>query len=233
MDPILEFARQHGLAVIEDAAQAHGATYRGLPVGSIGDAGCFSFYPGKNLGAFGEAGAIVTQSEQLADIVRVLRDHGQVRKYQHTRIGWNCRMDGIQAAVLRVKLPYLARGNHLRRERALQYGRAFADVGEIITPFAAPYVEHVYHLYAIRVRDRSRVCRFLSNRRIDSGIHYPVPIHLQEAYQHLGYGPGSFPVTERVAEELLSLPMFPELTPHQVDAVVGCVRESIANEVVS
>src|SRR5205085_10492971 len=151
MDPILEFARKHGLFVIEDAAQAHGAEYKGRKAGTLGDAGCFSFYPGKNLGAFGEAGAIVTNDAELREKIQVLRDHGQARKYYHTLLGWNCRMDGVQAAILSIKLGHLEEANRLRRERALQYKQAFAGIEGVATPFEADYARHVYHVYAIRV----------------------------------------------------------------------------------
>ncbi len=227
MDQILSFGRKHGLYVIEDAAQAHGAEYKGRKAGSLGDAGCFSFYPGKNLGAFGEAGAVVTNDDKLQEKIRILRDHGQTRKYHHTLVGWNCRMDGIQAAVLRVKLRNLQRDNILRHERAGQYNRALAEIAEIATPFEADYSQHVYHIYAIRVQERDEVMRFLAAREIECGIHYPIPIHLQDAYRSLGYGRQSFPVAEQIAGELISLPMFPELTIEQVEFVTACVREAV------
>ncbi len=227
MDPIMAFAREHGLLVIEDAAQAHGAEYKRRKVGSIGDAGCFSFYPGKNLGAFGEAGAVVTDNQELRDKLRILRDHGQIRKYHHTMIGWNCRMDGIQAAVLRIKLRHLEEGNQLRRTHALQYNRSFENIEEIVRPFAAAYAKHVYHIYAIRVQARDEIVRRLEEEGIGCGVHYPVPVHLQEAYAGLGYGLGSFPVAERAASEFISLPMFPELTPAQIEAVTGKVKEAV------
>ncbi len=226
MDPILEFARKHNLFVIEDAAQAHGAKYKGRTAGTLGDAGCFSFYPSKNLGALGEAGAIVTNDAELQEKLRILRDHGQVCKYRHDVIGWNCRMDGIQAAVLSVKLPYLESGNSLRRTHALQYNRAFDGMGEVVTPFEAPYAQHVYHVYAIRVEERDEVTRFLKERAIQCAVHYPVPIHLQKAYQHLGYVTGSLPISERIAREFISLPMFPELTEAQINMVVLATKES-------
>lgn len=226
MDPILEFARKHNLFVIEDAAQAHGAKYKGRTAGTLGDAGCFSFYPSKNLGALGEAGAIVTNDAELQEKLRVLRDHGQVHKYRHDVIGWNCRMDGIQAAVLSVKLPYLESGNSLRRTHALQYNRAFDGLGEVVTPFEASYARHVYHVYAIRVEERDEVTRFLKERAIQCAVHYPVPIHLQKAYQHLGYATGSLPISERIAREFISLPMFPELTEAQINMVVLATKES-------
>ncbi len=228
MDPILEFAREHDLFVIEDAAQAHGAEYKGRKVGALGDVGCFSFYPGKNLGAFGEAGAIVTDNVELQEKIRILRDHGQVRKYRHTMIGWNCRMDGIQAAVLSVKLQNLERGNLLRRVHALQYSRAFQGVEEVVTPFEAAYARHVYHIYAIRVQERDQVMWLLKEKGIQCGVHYPVPIHLQKAYQSLGYKNGAFPIAEQIAKEFISLPMFPELTKAQVEMVALCVKEAAA-----
>jgi dTDP-4-amino-4,6-dideoxygalactose transaminase len=228
MDPILEFAREHGLFVIEDAAQAHGAEYKGRKVGAIGDAGCFSFYPGKNLGAFGEAGAVVTDNVELQEKIRILRDHGQVRKYRHTMIGWNCRMDGIQAAVLSVKLQHLESWNSLRRSHALQYNQAFDGMDEVITPFEAPYARHVYHIYAIRVQERDEVMWLLKEKGIQCGVHYPIPVHLQMAYRSLGYKKGDLPISEQTALEFISLPMFPELTEAQVEVVALCVKEATA-----
>jgi len=227
MDPILEFARKHGLFVIEDAAQAHGAKYNGRKAGTLGDAGCFSFYPGKNLGAFGEAGAIVTNSSDLQEKIRILRDHGQARKYRHTMIGWNCRMDGIQAAVLGVKLPHLENGNSLRRAHALRYNEAFAEVDEVTTPLEAPYARHVYHIYAIRVQERDAVMWFLKEKGVQCGVHYPIPVHLQMAYRSLGYKKGDLPRSERMALEFISLPMFPELTETQLNIVALAVKEAI------
>jgi dTDP-4-amino-4,6-dideoxygalactose transaminase len=228
MDPIMEIARNYKLFVIEDAAQAHGAEYKGRKAGTLGDAGCFSFYPGKNLGAFGEAGAVITNDLKLQEKIRVLRDHGQVRKYHHTMIGWNCRMDGIQAAVLSVKLQHLTRGNDLRRSHARTYNEALSSMEQFITPVEARYAKHVYHVYAIRVQERNEVMEFLSNKGIGYGVHYPVPIHLQEAYRSLGYEKGSFPIAERTSEEFLSLPMFPELIPAQLDLVVEALKDCIA-----
>jgi dTDP-4-amino-4,6-dideoxygalactose transaminase len=230
MDPILEFARSHGLFVIEDAAQAHGAEYNGRKAGTMGDAGCFSFYPGKNLGALGEAGAVVTNDPELRNKIQALRDHGQARKYVHTAMGWNCRMDGIQAAALSIKLRHLDEANRLRREHALQYNEAFAGMDDVATPFEADYARHVYHVYAIRVRQRDEVRRFLEQRGIGCGVHYPIPIHLQEACQDLGYRSGAFPVAENLAEEFLSLPMFPELTEEQIEYVARCLGEVVAVE---
>jgi dTDP-4-amino-4,6-dideoxygalactose transaminase len=227
LDPIVEFAATHGLTVVEDAAQAHGARYKGVRVGTIGQLGCFSFYPGKNLGAFGEAGAIVTNDEALDERIRTLRDHGQTHKYNHSAIGWNCRMDGIQAAVLSVKLKYLDRANALRRQHAATYNQAFALVEDIITPVSADYAEHVYHVYSIRVQEREHAVWLLGKKGVQFGIHYPVPIHRQKAYQFLGYDIGSFPVAETLAHQLISLPMFPELTRSQIDIVVHVLKEAV------
>ncbi len=220
MDAILEIARRRGLPVIEDACQAHGAEYRGRKAGSIGTAGCFSFYPGKNLGALGEAGAVVTNNEALRNKIQILRDHGQAKKYHHALIGWNARMDGIQGAALRVKLKHLDRANQARRANARFYEQQLAEVEEVILPTEAEYARHVYHLYVVRVQDRDRVLQAMANRGIACGIHYPIPVHLQEAYRFLGHRKGSFPVAERCAEEFLSLPMYPELTATQMGAVV-------------
>jgi dTDP-4-amino-4,6-dideoxygalactose transaminase len=228
MDPICEVAREHGLFLIEDACQAHGAEYKGRKVGGLGDAACFSFYPGKNLGAFGEAGAVVTNDAKLQEKIRILRDHGQVRKYYHSMVGWNCRMDGIQAAVLRIKLRHLERANQLRRSHAARYDRAFHAIAEIITPVQMAGVRHVYHIYAIRVRNRDEVIRCLAEKGIECGVHYPVPIHLQEAYRNIGYRPGAFPIAERCAREFVSLPMFPELSSAEVAMIAEEVKETVA-----
>jgi dTDP-4-amino-4,6-dideoxygalactose transaminase len=227
MDPIIEFARDHGLLVVEDAAQAHGAEYKGRRVGTLADAACFSFYPGKNLGALGEAGAVVTASAELQEKIRILRDHGQVRKYHHEMVGWNGRMDGIQAAVLSVKLRRLEAGNQLRRSHARQYDAAFEGLEEIKLPFASPLVRHVYHIYAIRVSNRDMVMGRLTDRGIGCGVHYPVPIHLQGAYRSLGYARGAFPIAEHCSAEFVSLPMFPELTTAQLETVIQSVREAV------
>lgn len=231
MDPILEIARKHGLLVLEDAAQAHGAEYKGRRAGSIGDIGSFSFYPGKNLGAFGEAGALVTNDARLAESIRILRDHGQVRKYHHTMIGWNGRMDGIQGAVLSIKLRHLDKANELRRKHAEHYTAALRGLDEIVTPLEATHSRHVYHVYAIRVRDRDAVMRTLNQDGVGCGIHYPVPIHLQEAYRYLGFKRGAYPVAEQCADEFLSLPMYPELTEEQVELAIASVAHAVAVEV--
>ena len=224
MDPIMEIARKHGLHVIEDACQAHGAEYKGRQAGSIGDTGCFSFYPGKNLGALGEAGAVVTNSDPLKQQIQMLRDHGQSRKYYHAVIGWNARMDGIQGAALQIKLRHLAAGNAARRKHAKHYDELLAGLDGVIRPQEAPARVHVYHIYAIRVQRRDWMLQTLAARGISCGIHYPVPVHLQEAYRSLGYARGSFPVAERCADEFLSLPMFPELTCDQVEYVAREIR---------
>jgi dTDP-4-amino-4,6-dideoxygalactose transaminase len=228
MDPIVDFGRKHGLYVIEDACQAHGATYKGKRVGTFGETACFSFYPGKNLGAFGEAGAIVTRSAELDEKIKILRDHGQVRKYFHSAIGWNCRMDGIQAAVLRIKLRQLEAANQRRCNHAAQYDAGLRECEGVITPTRASYARHVYHIYAIRVSNRDEIMKCLADQGIATGIHYPVPVHLQEAYQNLGYVPGAFPIAERCAGEFVSLPMYPELTHSQVEQVIECVNEAIS-----
>jgi dTDP-4-amino-4,6-dideoxygalactose transaminase len=227
MDPILEFARARGLIVIEDAAQAHGAEYKGRKAGTLGDAGCFSFYPGKNLGAFGEAGGVVTNDAGINEKIRILRDHGQARKYHHSMIGWNCRMDGIQGAVLQVKLRQLDRGNALRRNHAAEYGKAFRDLEEVIAPSEAEWGKHVYHVYALRVLERDALIARLNKAGIGCGIHYPVPVHLQQAYRSLGYARGAFRVSEQTCDEFVSLPMYPELDTEQRRAVIAAVKEAI------
>ena len=220
MDPIMEIARRRGLYVVEDACQAHGAEYKGRKTGSIGHIGAFSFYPGKNLGALGEAGGITTNDAILAEKMRVLRDHGQATKYFHDVVGWNGRMDGIQGAALRIKLRTLAQGNAARRAHAKLYTDLLANCEGVVTPTVASYSVPVFHLYVIRVQNRDKVLEALGQRGVACGIHYPKPVHLQKAYAALGKGRGSFPVTESAADEILSLPMFPELTREQVETVV-------------
>ncbi len=227
MDPIIEIASRHNIPIVEDACQAHGAEYKGKKAGTMGVAGCFSFYPGKNLGAFGEAGAVVTNDPELCLAIQMLRDHGQAKRYVHSKIGWNARMDGIQAAVLRVKLKNLDFVNARRRANARVYDKLLAGYDDVVTPIEAPHNTHVYHVYAVRVTDRDSVLDALGKRGVSCGIHYPVPIHLQEAYQWLGYGVGSFPIAEQCAAELLSLPMYPELTREQI----GYVCEQLSNVV--
>jgi len=230
MDPILDIAGAHGVPVIEDACQAHGAVYKGKKAGTLGVAAAFSYYPGKNLGAFGEAGGITTNDAALAQKIQVFRDHGQAKKYYHSHIGWNARMDGIQGAVLSVKLKGLDVANTRRRSHALLYDQLLGELEEIITPFEAPHNRHVYHVYAVRVEMRNQVMQALADKGIGCGIHYPVPVHLQEAYRCLGHRPGSFPVAERCADEFLSLPMYPELTPEQVHLVVKELKLSLSSK---
>ncbi|HSO62489.1 MAG TPA: DegT/DnrJ/EryC1/StrS family aminotransferase, partial [Desulfobacterales bacterium] len=203
MDPILEIARKHQLAVIEDACQAHGALYKGRPAGSMGIAGCFSFYPGKNLGAFGDAGAVVTADANLAQTMRMLREHGQSRKYYHDMEGYTGRLDAIQAAVLRLKLRRLADWNRARRANAARYTQHLAEVPGVTVVAEAAYAESVYHLYVILVDDRDGLQRFLAEKGVGTNLHYPLPLHLQKAYAHRGFKKGDFPVSELTAARLL------------------------------
>ena len=231
MDPILELARRYNLIVVEDACQAHGAEYfsrkqnRWVKAGSMGHAGAFSFYPGKNLGACGEAGAATTNSEGIARKMRMLRDHGQSKKYYHDIEGYNGRLDSLQAGILSVKLRHLADWNRLRQEVAKRYHVLFADAKGVTLPHEPESSHAVYHLFVVRVRDREGLQKHLSEAKIDTGIHYPVPLHMQKAYANCGYKPGDFPVTERIAAEIVSLPMFPQLTQKQQQRVVESVKE--------
>ena len=228
MDPIMEIARKRKLFVIEDASQAHGAEYKGKKAGSIGDAGCFSFYPGKNLGAYGEAGAVVTNNEELDKKMRMLRDHGQAKKYYHSLVGWNARMDGIQGAILSVKLKHLPAWTEGRRRNAALYGELLKGVKGVTPPTEAGYGKHVYHIYAIRVADRDRLIAALAEKDIHCGIHYPIPVHLLDAYKSLNLGKGSFPVAEKSASEFVSLPMFAELTREQIARVATELKAIVA-----
>ena len=218
MDPILEIAKRHNLVVIEDAAQAHGAEYKGRRAGSLGDMGCFSFYPGKNLGAYGEGGMVVTDNEEYARTIRMLRDWGAEKKYQHVLKGYNYRLEGIQGAVLRVKLRHLEKWTEARRTAAAHYDELLSGTG-VPTPKAMAYARHVYHVYAVRTSQRSQWQQALQDKGIQTGIHYPIPVHLLPAYSDLGYKAGDFPHAERAANEVLSLPMFPELTRSQCEEV--------------
>lgn len=230
MDPILTLARQFHLKVIEDACQAHGARYFSRqdhcwkPAGSLGDAAAFSFYPGKNLGACGEAGAVTTNDETLAATVRMLRDHGQSQKYLHAIEGYNGRLDAIQAGILSVKLRHLPPWTEKRRALAARYGQLLRATPEIILPAELPSSKAVYHVYAVRVQDREALQSALTQAGIGTGVHYPTPLHLQQAYAWLGHTHGDFPVAERVAAEVLSLPMYPQLTCEQQDRVVEALR---------
>jgi len=234
MDAILDIAKEFGLIVIEDACQAHGAQYfskkqnRWVPAGSMGRAAAFSFYPGKNLGACGEAGAVTTNEVDLAAKVRMIRDHGQAKKYYHDIEGYNGRLDAIQAGLLDVKLRHLADWNKERRDRAAEYKKLFAAAGSPVNvPFEPEWSRAVYHLYVVRVDDRDGMMAALKDQGIGTGIHYPIPLHLQKAYKHLGYGEGDFPVCEKVAKEIVSLPMFPQLKPEQQQQVVKAVAQFV------
>ncbi len=227
MGPILTLARRHGLVVIEDAAQAHGAEYRGQRVGSLGDLACFSFYPGKNLGACGEAGIVVTDNPEYTRTLRMLRDWGAERKYHHVLLGFNYRMEGLQGAVLRVKLRHLEAWTEARRTAAAHYNQLFAGSG-VLAPEAMDWARHVYHIYAIRSPDRTRWQEALQAKGIQSGIHYPFPIHLLPAHADLGYQAGDFPQAERAAAEVLSLPMCPELSASQRQEVAEAVLDLAA-----
>lgn len=218
MDPILAVAKKHGLYVIEDAAQAHGARYKGKRAGSIGDLACFSFYPGKNLGAYGDGGAVVTNDPELAQKARMYGNYGQTKKYHHESIGQNMRLDSVQAAILRVKLKYLDQWNATRVQMADLYREHLADT-KLLLPQCASFSDHVYHLFVVRHPDRDRILEKLGQDQIQSGLHYPIPIHMQKSYAHLGYKPGDFPVAEKLAETCLSLPMHGELTAGDVETV--------------
>ena len=229
MKPILAFAAKHGLAVVEDAAQAHGAQAGPRRAGALGDAGCFSFYPAKNLGAMGEAGAIVTSDAGLAARLRALRNHGQSHKNHHTVMGWNCRMDAIQAEVLRIKLRHLDAENQLRREHAQRYAASLVELPGLLPPAVGEPAGHVHHIHAVRVRGRDQVMAALAGHGIGCAIHYPVPAHLQAACADLGYQPGAFPVAEACAREFLSLPIYPELTSAQIDHVVRALHAALGS----
>ena len=229
MDPIMKIARAKGLFVIEDACQAHGAEYKGQPAGTIGDAGCFSFYPGKNLGAYGEAGAIVTNDSELAHKISTLRDHGQSKKYHHERIGCNARMDGMQGAILSVKLKHLRKWNEARKINARTYDALINGGDGITLPKRADFNHHVYHIYALRTKNRDKLIGHLASHNIQTGIHYPIPLHRQRAYQYLDLGTRSFPVSEACAEEFISLPMYPELTEDQIGYVSNKINDYISS----
>jgi dTDP-4-amino-4,6-dideoxygalactose transaminase len=224
MDPVVEIARRHRLGVVEDAAQAHGAEYKGRRVGCLGDLGCFSFYPGKNLGAYGEGGIVVTNRPDYMEMARMLRDWGQKEKYQHTLRGYNYRMDNLQGCILRVKLRHLDSWTEARRANADLYKRALSN-SEVTIPIEMPYSRHVYHLYVVRSAERDALQRFLY-RRVRTGIHYPIPVHLQPAYADLDYYPGDFPCSEKTAQEVLSLPMYPELQEPTQRYIAQCIANN-------
>ena len=223
MDPIMAIARKHKLLVIEDAAQAHGAEYKGRRAGSIGDLGCFSFYPGKNLGAYGEGGLVTTNNPDYAKTVRLLRDWGAEKKYYHDLPGYNYRMTGIQGAVLRVKLRHLEDWTEARRAHAALYTELLLD-SPVTPPQEMDYARHVYHIYCIRSKDRDGLQQALNDKEIQNGIHYPIPVHVQKAHADLGYKQGDFPLTEQVSDEILSLPMCAELTDDEIRQVVEAIQ---------
>ena len=224
MDPILEIARRHNLVVIEDAAQAHGAEYKGRRAGSMGDMGCFSFYPGKNLGAYGEGGAVTTNNPEYARTLRILRDWGAERRYHHHLKGFNYRLEGIQGAVLGVKMKYIEGWTETRRTHAARYDELLADSAYDL-PTTPSHLRHVYHVYAIRHPRRDALQAFLHDREIETNIHYPIPVHLQRCFAELKHKVGDFPHAERAANEVLSLPMYPELQPQQQDQVIAALHE--------
>ena len=224
LDPLRAIARRHGLFLVEDCAQAHFAEYKGVRVGGLSEASSFSFYPGKNLGAYGEAGAVATNDDQLARKFRMIRDHGAERKYDHEIPGHNYRMEGIQGAVLGVKLKHLSSWTDARRRIARQYAIRLGRVGELGLPKEMPYAKHVYHLYVVRAPQRERLLKHLESCDIGTGLHYPVPLHMQKVFSSLGYRKGAFPVTEKLAGEILSLPIYPELTDDQLGFVCDAIE---------
>ena len=229
LDAVFEVAARHDLRVIEDAAQAHGALYKGRRVGALGRAGCFSFYPGKNLGAYGEGGAVVTNDAEVARRIRMLRDHGSEQKYRHELVGYNMRLEGIQGAVLNVKLKYLDEWNALRRRHAARYRELLAPLtSSFKLPAEAEYAEHVYHLFVVQTEERERLQRYLSAAGVQTGIHYPVPVHLQPAYAALGHMEGDFPEAESQARRVISLPMFAELTEQHLKYVADALSDFYA-----
>lgn len=224
MDPLTEIAFRHNIRLVEDCAQAHLSEYNGKKVGGIGEIASWSFYPGKNLGAYGEAGAVTTNSDALAAKCKMLRDHGSSRKYYHDIMGHNYRMESIQGAVLGVKLKYLDAWTEKRRQNAKCYSERLAGVGDIVLPTEMPYAKHVYHLYVIQTTRRDELQKYLGSKGISTGLHYPIPLHLQKCFSSLGYKKGDFPVAEQLAERCLSLPMYPELTVEQIDYVTDVIR---------
>lgn len=225
MDELKKVAEKHDLILIEDAAQSHIAEYKGKRIGGLSKAASFSFYPGKNLGAFGEGGAVTTNDDDLAQKIKMLRDHGSMKKYYHEYYGHNYRMEGIQGAVLGVKLKYLENWTKKRRDAAKKYTELLKDVKEIKLPEEMPYANHVYHLFVVQTKDRDKLQKFLNENEISTGLHYPIPLHLQKCFEHLGYKRGDFPQTEKLADECLSLPMFPDLTDEQINYVCDKIKE--------
>ena len=230
MAPIVTLARRNGLVVIEDAAQAHGARYKGQRVGSIGDAACFSFYPGKNLGAYGEAGAVVTNDGGVVEKLRMLRDHGQSMRYHHDMVGYNYRMDGFQGAILGVKLKYLDKWNAGRRQIAEAYNSVLSGIAEIARPNKAHWAEPVFHLYVIQHPERGLLQQYLMKAGIETGLHYPIPLHRQKAYAYLNLAENSLPVTEKAAATCLSLPIYPEMSEEMVQTVCESIKQCVVNK---
>lgn len=226
MDALNAIADRYGVAIIEDACQAHGAEYKGRRAGSIGLSGCFSFYPGKNLGACGEAGMAVTNNDDQANAMRMLRDWGQSQRYHHTLKGFNYRMDAIQGAILRVKLRHIEDWTESRRAHAHCYTRRLEAMADVRTPVETIGRRHVYHVYAVRSRGRDRLRQALAEQGVQSGLHYPIPIHLQQAHSDLGYEEGDFPISEAAAREVLSLPIYPEMSASQLDAVIEAMENA-------
>jgi dTDP-4-amino-4,6-dideoxygalactose transaminase len=227
MDPIMELAGRHGLAVIEDAAQAHGAEYGARRVGSMGHASSFSFYPGKNLGAYGDGGAVVTNDQKIAERVRLLRNHGRRDKYEHLVVGYGYRLDALQAAILKAKLEHLHEWNERRRANADTY-RGLLQGLDLVLPQDSDRLKSVYHLFVVRTAQRDALREHLRSKEIHSGVHYPIPLHLHPAYQHLGYREGDFPSAEQAAREVLSLPMYPELTRSQMEEVARAITQFLS-----
>ena len=219
MSALMEIANKHNLNVIEDCSQSHLASYKGKKTGTFGDAGAFSFFPGKNLGAYGDAGAIITNDKNIANITKKLSDHGREEKYSHDLLGYNYRLDGIQAAILTVKSGYIKEWTKKRQENASLYNKILIQNKNIKTPIALPGAEHVYHLYVIQVNNRDEVVGYLKSKEISTSIHYPIPLHLQKTFEYLGYKKGSFPATEKTSLKILSIPMFPELSEEEIEFI--------------
>lgn len=233
MDRLKTIADENNLYLVEDCAQSHFAEYKGKRTGSFGITASFSFYPGKNLGAYGEGGAVTTNDDKIARKIQMMRDHGAIKKYDHEIYGHNYRMDGIQGAVLGVKMNYIEQWTEARRRNAAKYKRMLADVKEIILPREMPYAKHVYHLFVIQlnnggVEERDALAAYLNENGVSTGLHYPIPLHLQKCFAHLGYKRGDFPYAEKLAESGLSLPMYAELTNEQIEYVVGKIKEYFA-----
>ncbi len=229
LDPLREIARRHNIALVEDAAQAHLAEYKGKKIGGLSDICSFSFYPGKNLGAYGEGGAVTTNSDELIEKVKRYREHGSVKKYYHEVLGHNYRMEAIQGAVLGVKMNHIAEWTERRRQVAAKYRELLGDISELTLPVEMPYAKHVYHLYVIQTENRDELQSFLNENGVATGLHYPLPLHMQECFKNLGYKESDFPVTERLASHGLSLPMFPEMTDEQIEYVASITKKYFAN----